>query len=501
VDKPPEPRLGGAFRAARAFRYHGAVTSAPARTRFAPSPTGYLHLGNARTALFNALLARATGGAFVLRVEDTDRERSDDALLAAAYEDLAWLGLRWDEGPDCGGARGPYRQSERLEIYARYFARLKADERAYPCYCTHPELALARRVQQQTGRPPRYPGTCRALGAAERAARRARGDAATLRFAVDAARDVDFDDLVHGPRHFAGRDLGDFVIRRTDGSAAFLFTNALDDALMGITHVLRGEDHLSNTPRQLLLIEALGLAASRYGHLPLVHGEDGAPLAKRTGSASVRALRAEGVLPEALCNHLARLGHALASGAFMSLDELAETFQVERLGRAHSSHDPAQLRHWQREAVHRASPERLWRWMASAELEALVPAAERERFVATVQANLESPADGLAWARRLYAEPVPCTEEARAAIVAAGAEFFATAAEACAPGQSFEALAGALAAATARRGRALYLPLRAALTGATDGPELARVYALLGARARARLEAARSRVVWSGEKC
>jgi glutamyl-tRNA synthetase len=468
------------------------VTKVPARTRFAPSPTGLLHLGNARTALFNLLLAKSSGGAFVLRVEDTDAERSDDALLAGLCEDLAWLGLEWDEGPDRGGPFAPYRQRDRADLYERYFRELEATNRAYPCFCTQAELALARRVQQAAGQPPRYGGTCRRLSPAEREARIARGDPATLRFAIDGERDVDFDDLAHGPRHFASRDLGDFIIRRADGSAAFLFSNVLDDALMKITHVLRGEDHLSNTPRQLLVLEALGLAAPLYGHLPLVHAEDGAPLSKRAGSASVRALRAEGVLPEAVCNHLARLGHSIATGALMSLDELAEVFDLSRLGRAAARHDPAQLRHWQKEAVHAASVERLWEWMDSRELEALVPAAERASFVSTVQANLETPGDALAWARRLYSDPVPCTDEARAAIVAAGADFFAAAASAVAPARNFGELVDAVAAATRRKGRALYLPLRAALTGATDGPELARVVALLGARVASRLRAAQA---------
>jgi nondiscriminating glutamyl-tRNA synthetase len=468
-----------------------AVTPAPIRTRFAPSPTGYLHLGNARTALFNYLLA-ADGGCFVLRSEDTDAERSDAALLASVYEDLHWLGIDWGEGPDRGGAYGPYSQSERGALYTRYFLQLEAAQRAYPCFCTQAALALERRRQQAAGHPPRYAGTCRRLSAAERQARSARGEAATLRFAVDGRRDVDFDDLVHGPRHFAAHDLGDFVIRRADGSAAFLFSNAVDDALMAITHVLRGEDHLSNTPRQLLVLEALGLSPPRYGHVPLVLGEDGVPLSKRSGSASVRALRAEGVLPEALCNHLARLGHALASGALMSMQELAQAFQLERLGRAPARHDPAQLGHWQREAVHTAAAERLWRWMETAELAALVPPAQRLAFVKTVQPNLSMPSDGLAWAERLYAEPAPYTEDARAAIKAAGADFFATAVAALPQAGGFKELADALAATTARKGRALYQPLRAALTAATDGPELAQVYALLGARVQLRLQAAQA---------
>ena len=461
------------------------------RTRFAPSPTGYLHLGNARTALFNFLLAAASGGSFVLRAEDTDAERSDPALLAALCEDLRWLGFEWNEGPDRGGPHGPYAQSERHEIYVRYFAQLEAGDLVYPCFCTQSELALARRAQQASGQPPRYPGTCRRLAPSERSRRLARGDPAALRFAVDASRAVDFDDLVHGPRHFDGHDLGDFVIRRADGSAAFLFSNVLDDALMEITHVLRGEDHLSNTPRQLLVLEALGLPAPRYGHLPLVHGEDGAPLSKRSGSASVGALRAEGVLPEALCNHIARLGHAPTSGALMTLHELASAFQLERLGRAAARHDPAQLRHWQREAVHRAQPERLWKWMETPELAMLVPAHEHRRFVETVQPNIELPSDAHAWAERLYAEPPPSTDAARAAIVTAGPDFYAAALELLPRTRGFQELVDALAAATARRGRALYQPLRAALTGATDGPELAQVFTLLGDRVRTRLRSAR----------
>jgi glutamyl-tRNA synthetase len=464
----------------------------PGRTRFAPSPTGYLHLGNARTALFNFLVASATGGTFVLRSEDTDAERSDDALLAAVYEDLRWLGLDWGEGPDRGGPHGPYAQSARWSIYAHHLERLAALDRVYPCFCTQAELALARRAQQAAGQPPRYAGTCRRLDPAARAARIARGDLATLRFAVDPTSQIHFDDIVHGPRHFAGADLGDFVIRRADGSAAFLFSNALDDALMEITHVLRGEDHLSNTPRQLLLLGALGLPAPRYGHMPLVLGEDGAPLSKRTGSASVRALRAEGVLPEALCNHLARIGHAMASGDLMGMDALAAAFRLERLGRAPARHDPAQLAHWQREAVHRAATERLWPWMESPRVAALVPPAERTAFVRTVQPNLELPGDGLAWAERLYAEPPPYADDAREAIVAAGAGFFDAALAVLARTRSLKELADGVAAATGRKNKALYMPLRAALTAATAGPELAAVYELLGARVQARLATART---------
>ena len=463
----------------------------PRRTRFAPSPTGYLHLGTARTALFNFFVASAGGGTFVLRSEDTDAARSDDAMLAALCDDLRWLGLDWGEGPDCDGPFGPYAQSARASIYERHLERLAALDRVYPCFCTQAELALARRAQQAAGQPPRYAGTCRRLDAAARGARIARGDPATLRFAVDPASRIEFDDIVFGPRHFDGADLGDFVIRRADGTAAFLYSNALDDALMEITHVLRGEDHLSNTPRQLLILEALDLSKPRYGHLPLVNGEDGTPLSKRTGSASVRALRAEGVLPEALCNHLARIGHAMTSGDLMDMQGLTAAFQIDRIGRAPARHDPAQLAHWQREAVHRASTERLWSWMENRRLAELVPLAQRDDFVRAVRPNLELPGDGLAWAERLYAEPPPWDDDAREAIRAAGADFFDAALAVAAKARSLRELTDGVSASTGRKNKTLYMPLRAALTATTAGPELAAVYELLGARVQTRLATAR----------
>ncbi|MDZ7747490.1 MAG: glutamate--tRNA ligase family protein, partial [Halofilum sp. (in: g-proteobacteria)] len=233
-------------------------TAAP-RTRFAPSPTGALHLGNARTALFNWLFARGRGGTVIVRSEDTDAARSASGHLEALLADLRWLGLDWDEGPDGGGVHGPYRQSERGAQYRERLDALVAADHAYPCFCTRAELAEARRRQRAAGRPPRYPGTCARLGQAERAERRRAGREATLRLRVPARGEVAFEDLVHGRQAFALADIGDFVIARADGTPAFLFANALDDALMGITHVLRGDDHLANTPRQLLLLRALGL--------------------------------------------------------------------------------------------------------------------------------------------------------------------------------------------------------------------------------------------------
>ena len=329
------------------------ASSASARTarvtRFAPSPTGELHLGNARTALFNYLLARQSGGRFLLRIEDTDRERSLEAHTGALMNELRWLGIEWDAGPDREDARGPYRQSERSPLYARYFAALEGAGAVYPCYCTSAELELARRAQLASGRPPRYPGTCRDLTLEERARREAQGLPATLRYRVPSGERIEFHDFVHGPQSFLSDDIGDFVVRRTDGSAAFFFCNAIDDATQGVTLALRGEDHLANTPRQLLILAALALPAPQYGHVPLILAEDGAPLSKRHGAVSVREYRERGYLPLALLNHLFRLGHAPARHDLLAPQEMAQAFAPEHLGRAPARFDATQLTMWQKD--------------------------------------------------------------------------------------------------------------------------------------------------------
>lgn len=478
----------------------------PIKTRFAPSPTGELHLGNLRTALFNALLARGRDGVFVLRIEDTDAERSRPEFTAALQTDLRWLGLDWQEGPEVGGAAAPYLQSQRAAIYARYFEMLEAGDHAYPCFCTPQELSVARKVQQASGKPPRYPGTCARLTPEQREVKRAQGIAPTLRFRVPAGREIVFEDHVRGRQSFRSEDIGDFVIRRADGSAAFFFSNAVDDALMGITQVLRGEDHLANTPRQLLILEALGLPVPSYGHIALIVGEDGSPLSKRHGSRSIRELREEGILPLALTNHLARVGHTYEADAFLSLDELAAQFDIARLGRAPARHDAAQLLHWQREAVARASDAELWAWMSERtyqggrRIQDWVPADEALRFVHTVRENIVMPLDAYLWAGNLYAAPDAFDPDARQAIRAAGAAFF-RAALAKLPAEDFKTFAGELATATSRKGKELFMPLRAALSGQLsdpecggiwrNGPELARIAALLGeTRVRERLRAA-----------
>jgi glutamyl-tRNA synthetase len=467
------------------------MSSAAQTTRFAPSPTGSLHLGNARTALFNYLAAQASGGRLVLRVEDTDAGRSSEAMLAAVLGDLRWLGLDWQEGPDVGGPHGPYRQSERREQHAQAIARLQATGWAYPCFCSAEELRLARKAQRAAGQPPRYPGTCARLSAAEVAQRFAAGRPAAIRFRVPDGQLVEFADLVHGPQRFSSEDIGDFVIRRTDGTAAFFLANAVDDAAMGITLVLRGADHLANTPRQILLLEALGMPLPNYGHLPLLLGETGAPLSKREGAASLRDLREQGYLPGAICNYLVRLGHVCHSDDWLELADMPASFDLAGTSRSAAHFDEAQLRHWQREAVLRTDAADLVDWLGE-RLGGIADPSRRREFVTVVRGNVLFPGDIEPLLQVVRDEGVPADEAARSAIVEAGGDFFRNASAAWrdhAP--EFRGWTRATGAATGRRGAALYMPLRAALTGTTHGPELAPLVALMGpAQVASRLEAA-----------
>ena len=442
-------------------------------------------MGNARTALFCALLAARDQGAFILRIEDTDVARSDRVFEDSLSEDLAWLGLHWQEGPHVGGGRGPYRQSERGSIYADYLQQLAGKGEVYPCFCTSVELEMARKAQLAAGQPPRYAGTCARLGTAEIEARLAKGLKPALRFRVPEAGETVFEDLVRGRQAFAHRDIGDFIIRRADGSPAFFFSNALDDALMGVTHVLRGEDHLANTPRQLLLLGALGLPAPRYAHLSLIVGQGGAPLSKREGGGSLHELRAEGILPEALLNYLARLGHTYADNAFMDISALARGFDFSHLGHSPAHFDQQQLEHWQGEALRHADGGRLWRWMAAAypELQRLVPAAAQMAFVDAVRGNLSRPENGAVWARIVYDELPASSGEAADALQAAGKGLFEAAlAEFRKGAPEFKAYAKAVGAAAGVGGKDLFKPLRAALTGRLDGPEMDRLWKLIPAR-------------------
>ena len=476
------------------------MTSRPFKTRFAPSPTGLLHLGNIRTALFNYLLARQANGSFLLRLEDTDAMRGHEKYARALEEDLRWLGLAWNEGPEVGGHHGPYAQSERGSIYKEYFAVLESKGQAYPCFCSEHELAIARKTALAAHRPPRYSGKCRALSSQEVQARFARGEPATLRFHVEDGKTVEFEDKVRGRQVFSTDDIGDYVIRRSDGTPAFFFCNAIDDALMGVTLVVRGEDHLTNTPRQILLLQALGLPLPDYAHIALVVGTDGAPLSKRTGSKSIEELRSVGYLPSAINNYLARLGHTYDANTFMGLDVLSENFDLSRLGRAPARYDESQLVYWQKEAIKHTSDEELWAWMNSkaifsSHVSSFVPKGKELLFVKVIRDNIIKPEDAFVWAGNLFAESNRYDRDAKSTIDKAGSEFFKEAL-ACLDDDTvtFHSYVKKLEVATNKKGKSLFMPLRAALSGEVNelisqsgrayewnhGPQLEAVWELLG---------------------
>ena len=465
------------------------ATTRAMKTRLAPSPTGLLHFGNIRTALFNVLAARKFGGTFLLRIEDTDLERSRTEFVEALYRDLRWLGLDWQEGGDAGGPAGPYLQSQRTAIYDEHLRRLDARGLVYPCFCSAAELEISRKLQAQAGQPPRYSGKCSHLKPDEQAAKLAQGLEHTVRFRMPKGVTIEFEDLVRGAQKFAADDIGDFIVRRSDGTYAFFYVNALDDALMGVTHVLRGEDHLTNTPRQLALLQAFGLRAPVYGHISLIVDGRGAPLSKRTGSRSVEELREQGYLPEAVNNYLGRLGHHVDSPHALGVDELAEAFDFSHLGRSPARFDPAQLMHWQAQAVKERSDAALAEWLRPA-VGAIVPEGELDGFARAVKGNVMFPADAVLWAQVLYTDPLPLAEDAQAALAQAPQRLFRAALDALAPGKDYATFTADVRAAAGLQGRALFMPLRAALTGQLKGPEMAEVFALMDAeRTRRRIAA------------
>ena len=298
------------------------------RTRFAPSPTGYLHIGGARTALFNWLFARHHGGKFVLRIEDTDRSRSREEFLVDILDSLSWLGLHWDEGP--------YFQSQRMELYREHAERLLDEGKAYRCYCTPEELEEMRKRALAEGRKPKYDGRCRY-----------RKDQPDLPYAIRFKAPLDgvtvVEDLLRGKVTFRNEELDDLIIVRSDGTPTYNFVVVVDDALMGITHVIRGDDHLNNTPRQILLYRALGYPVPKFAHLPLILGTDRTRLSKRHGATAVSAYREMGYVPEAMVNYLARLGWSYGDQEIFSLGELVEKFSLENVSKSPAVFDPEKL--------------------------------------------------------------------------------------------------------------------------------------------------------------
>ncbi len=327
------------------------------RVRFAPSPTGFMHVGNARTALFNYLFARHNKGKLILRIEDTDTERHSEEAVNVIYEALKWMGIEWDEGPDIGGNFGPYRQSQRLDIYKEYINKLKEKGLVYECFCTQEELEAMRQEQLKRGEPPRYTGKCRHLTEEQKKKFLEEGRKPVLRFKVPEDRTIVFNDLIKGRISINSKQLGgDFVIVRSNGMPVYNFVVVIDDALMEITHVIRGEDHISNTPKQILLYEALGFKTPEFAHLPMILGKDKSKLSKRHGSTSVREFKEKGYLPEAFTNFLALLGWYPKDGKeILSMEELIERFDIKDVNSAPAVFDTTKL-NWMNQVYIRNYP-------------------------------------------------------------------------------------------------------------------------------------------------
>ncbi len=328
------------------------------RVRFAPSPTGYLHVGGARTALFNWLFARRHGGVFVLRIEDTDAERSSDAMVEGILDGLRWLGLEWDEGPLIGGPRGPYFQSQRFDRHRAAAARLVATGRAYYCYCTPEELKARREAAEQAGGGWVYDRRCANLTPDDIAAREREGRPRAIRFRVPGSESAGFDDLVHGPIAFDAAHIEDFVIVRSDGLPTYHLSVVCDDIDMEITHVVRGDDHVSNTPKHILLYRAFGEAVPAFAHVPLILGPDKKRLSKRHGATAVGEYAAQGYLPEAMVNFLALLGWSPGSGdrEIFTRDELVAAFSLEGISGGNAVFNQEKLDWFNQQHILRLAP-------------------------------------------------------------------------------------------------------------------------------------------------
>lgn len=460
------------------------------RVRFAPSPTGYVHVGNARTALFNWLFARHHGGAFVLRIEDTDAERSRPEYEQQLLADLRWFGLDWDEGPDKGGPFGPYRQSERREVYAQYADKLVEQGDAYYCFCSAEQLEAERQEALKAGRQPRYSGRCRKIPPPEALRRKAAGEPAALRLKI-VESSFFWNDRVHGPTTISSDVIGDPILVRSEGLPAYNYAVVIDDHLMEITHVIRGDDHISNTPRQLALYRALGWEPPEFAHLSTILGPDRTRLSKRHGATSMESFREMGILPEALSNYLALLGWSPADGKteILSAEELVRQFSLDHITKSPAVFDMDKL-HWlNRHYMKECPPRRL------AELAA--PYVQRsgqlgpqlrpdvlawvERVLDAVLKNLSSlselpPASQVVFdfdAKQAIATPEFQEMLASPASLDVLKAFIPKAlAESALTYPRFREITKAVQKETGKKGKDLFHPIRMALTGAPSGPEL-----------------------------
>ena len=434
------------------------------RVRFAPSPTGHLHVGGARTAIFNWLFAKHHRGKFIIRVEDTDQARSTRESEAMVLDDLRWLGLGWDEGPDAGGPHAPYRQSERVAIYGRAANELMESGVAYRCYCTEEELEAKRRHAETEGRPPHYDLTCWIR-------QRIEDKPFAIRFHVPEDGDVTIDDLIRGEVTWKKESLGDFIVLRSDGLPTYNFSVVVDDHDMEITDVIRAEEHLTNTHRQVLIYRALGWDVPRFAHVSLILGQDRTKLSKRHGATSVTAYGDEGYLPDAMVNYLTLLGWSSPDGLDVFSREYAiANFSLDRVNAAPAVFDPQKLEWMNGQYVHAMSGAQLAPlvrrffdvpWLeegievTKTSVHRLTEFEEALRFVVEYTPPSVDRAFAEKLAEELRTHGAPVDEE------------------------SFKAMVERLKVATGTKGKALFMPLRLALTGSDHGPELVKAIPLL----------------------
>lgn len=477
------------------------------RVRYAPSPTGHLHIGNARTALYNYLFARSQQGQFIVRIEDTDLKRNIEGGEASQLEFMAWLGMDWDEGPDRGGSYGPYRQTERLALYDTYVQQLLDEGRAYRCYCTEERLAQEREEQMEQGVMPKYSGRCRSLSAEQAAKLEAEGYEASIRFQVDESKAYAFEDMAKGTVTFEAGSSGDFVIVKKDGIPTYNFAVVVDDHLMEITHVLRGEDHISNTPRQLMIYEALGWEPPTFCHMTLIVNEQRRKLSKRDESIIqfIEQYRDLGYLPEALFNFITLLGWSPeGEEELFTREELIAQFDVDRLTKSPAVFDTNKLRWMNHEYVKKADPARIVQlalpYLQRAEL---IPAQldeAREQWVSTLvgllQEKLTHVSDIVALSALFFEDELTYEDDAKQVLAEESApvvlkSFLQQVMQADAlTAEDIKAMIKAVQKETGYKGKALFMAIRAGLTGQTHGPDLNVTLHLLGKeKIVARLEA------------
>ncbi|MCM3021409.1 glutamate--tRNA ligase [Priestia megaterium] len=471
--------------------------SSEVRVRYAPSPTGHLHIGNARTALFNYLFARNQNGKFIIRIEDTDQKRNIEGGEESQLRYLKWLGIEWDESIDVGGEYGPYRQSERTEIYQEYTEELLEKGLAYHCYCTSEELEKEREEQQANSQMPRYSGKCRNLTAEQRAELEAEGREPSIRFRVPSNTEIKWNDIVKDEVSFESEGIGDFVIVKKDGTPTYNYAVAIDDHLMKMTHVLRGDDHISNTPKQILVYEALGWTPPVFGHMTLIVNENRRKLSKRDESIIqfIEQYKELGYLPEALFNFITMLGWSpVGEEEIFSKEQFIEIFDPARLSKSPALFDTSKLRWMNNQYMKQLDLDEV----VALSVPHLVKAgkveetrdAETEQWVrdlvALYQEQMSFGAEIVELTEMFFKKEIDYSEEAKAVlaeeqvpeVLKAFAEEISSLEEFSA--DEIKAATKAVQKATGQKGKKLFMPIRVATTGETHGPELPKAISLLG---------------------